>query len=524
VRIRGFDHDLTARLLVTHVLGNEWRDTSTIRQDLGFVVSTDGAFSTVIPMYEPLNPIDVALLAEDGTSLAETSILLRATRHLDPFPLVYGALPHSLDEEETPVTAAELPSEWWAYDAVHSLWISEPPPQEAWPAIAQWVLAGGSLVIASGPDYFRFDSPALRQLLPLSNPSLTTHEDGTLALTGTMKPGTSRPVSRGDLPLVFGWPYGAGHVAVVAVRPTDLTGAEFERAREAVPGATRLSMTAVSEALLGSLPVDRPTHGSALLLIALTTIALGAVVFVGRRHRWAGVATAAVVFAALCVWSGFYANNTKQVSSIYVSNTVLHLATSFGIDHVSSSFYSTETDPLPYALGGEAIPLQAPSGTVTPHPMPRPTATPRAYAHTAEPGRVIASAAEIGQKTFYAYATAPSLVRLSVDRASGHAVLDYRADVELVDCWLIADGQGVRVPPVSNGTHTYEQASSATLGSLVREADGTASLVLQHLIEELPFQTGMWFVGLSVPRDDVATEAGRKVRHLDVYVVRGEVS
>jgi hypothetical protein len=528
LRIRGYDGGESARVVVTQRLGNEWRDTATVRQELEFAVTSDGSYTSTVPIYEPLNPIEVALVDEIGRTVAETALDLQLTRHLETFPLLYGGLPFAVAEDPVPVTAAELPASWWAYDSVRSLWLSSPPPREAWTAIAQWVLSGGSVVIVAGPDYFRFDSPGLRSILPIANPVIETGPDGVLHLVGTLREGANVSVARGGLPILLERTYGAGHVCLVAVRATELTEAEFAQIIGAVPASARISFSAVSEALLGDLPVVRPTHLSALLLIAISCVGLAGAAVLGRRRRLAGWLAAGVVFASLSVWSGFHANSTNDVSYLYSMNTSFQLIATFGIRIDSYSFYSSDPRQREHAIGSEAIPVQAPPALLPEHPlyafMPQPTATPWIYAHTAKSGHVTTSAVGVRQKTFYAFAGCPSLLHLAVDSAAGRAVLTNQAADRLADCWLLVDGRGTTIPSIPRGTSTYSIRAEQTLAALVSETEEPAALVLQHLAEELPLHQGVWFVGLS-PLLDLSTQiAGQKVRHLDVYVVRGEVS
>ncbi len=528
VRVHGYDGAGDAQVVVTQQLGNEWRDTATVRQELDLVVASDGSYTTVLPIYEPLNPISVALIDEAGRTVAETSVNLRETRHLADFSLLYGSLPYSIGDDVTQVAAVDLPSSWWAFDAIRSFWISAPLPQEAWPAIARWVLSGGSVVLASGPDYFRYDSPDLREILPLDDPAIGTLPDGLLYLSGTLKPGASVALSREDVPLLVDWSYGAGHLAVMALRPVDLTEAEFTRIAETLPGSTRISMTPVSETLLGGLPVARPTHLAVLLLIAACVVGLVVVTTVARRHRWPGTIAAVCVFAGLSGWSGFLGNSSNTISTVYAINTSLHVIESFGIEIDSLSFYCSDAGRHAYALASETIPAQAPPSRLAEHPiytfMPRPTATPWVYEHIASPGGVLTSAAEIGQKTFYSYASSPSLLRLTYDPTDALATLDNQAEEQLVDGWLVVDGQGVRVRQVSRGTQTVRLQAEGTLAALFGQAADPAPFVLQHLAEELPLQHGVWFIALSALEDVPSQQPGQEVRHLGVYVVKGGVS
>jgi len=527
VRIGGVEDGTKAHLVVTQTLGNEWRDTSTVRQQLGLTIASDGRFETTVPLYEPLNPVSLALISDDGTILAETTALLRATRRLEPFRLMYGSFPFPDDGD--PVTASTLPSDWWAYDTVRSLWIVEPPPQQAWDAIARWALSGGSVVLVAGSDYFRFDSPVLRKLLPISAPRLEPLGADGLVLVGSPVPEAVTAVSRDDVPLLIRRPYGAGQMSVLTVDAGDLAPSEIEAIVEAVPDAARLSVTPVSEALLGDLPVAQPRHASALLIIGCSIAALLIVVFIGRRWRWAGVGCGVSLFTLLCVWSGFVVNHDTGIASIYRFYAHFHIATSFGIDVVSLSFFAAEADPRVHPFDLATIPLQVTSSPLNPHPiysfMPQPTATPWVYEHTAEPGRIVTSAAEIGQKTFASYGTSSPAVRLSINSGDGGIVLDVlHEDLPLADGWIVVDGRGTRLAAVSPGRQivALDSADFVSLGALSGDATDSAALVLQHVSELFPLHSGIWFIGVSTSHDVPPPLPDEKVRHLDAYIVQGE--
>jgi len=528
LRIRGDGSATGCRIIVTQPLGSEWRDTATVRQELALVIGSDGACDGAVPVYEPLNPISVALIDGAGAPVAETLVDLRETRHLSPFPLLYGILPYPMESETPPVTAADLPTRWWAYDAVRILWISAPPPQQAWAAITQWVLSGGSVVIVCGPDYFRFDTPDLRPLLPLAELGIETAPSGQRRLSGTPRPGASILVDRGDIPLLVGWRYGVGHVAVVTGDPDELTPDEFAAIAQAVPDATRLSMTAVSETLLEGMPVGRPTHLAGLLLIVLSGFGLAAATWIGRRRRSFGGIVAVCLFIVLAVLAGLKGNEANQSATQYAVSTSLVIIDSLGIQIVSLSIFSMDPPPRTYPFPGEGLPAQASPTRLPPHPLysvlPQPSATPWAYAHTAEPGQVTTSTVDIGQKSFYTYAPALIRLRLTYDPNRGLAVLDNQLEERLVDGWLIAGGRAVHVPDLPRGTQSISLDAGATLASLLDQADDPAPVVVQHLIEDLPLQHGVWLVAVSAYEEAETSEPGRKVRHLGVYAVKGDVS
>ncbi|GAG25101.1 unnamed protein product, partial [marine sediment metagenome] len=248
-------------------------------------------------------------------------------------------------------------------DVAQSLWISAAPPQESWDAIARWVFAGGTAVLLSGPDYFRFDSPVVRELLPLTDPALVTGSDNADSLIGTPKPGTQTSLRRDSAPLLFVRPYGAGHVALVTVRAADLTQNEIELIADSIPASARLTLTELSEAALGALPVVRPGYSAAILLGAGCIVAFGVSVAVSRRHSKGGVVSVAVLFICLSVLSGLYANANKSLTEQYAIITSLYVQTWFGIRADTMSFLWSRNGQLTHPAPSETVPIQTVSAS-----------------------------------------------------------------------------------------------------------------------------------------------------------------
>ena len=526
MQVRGYEGAADARAVVTQPLGNEWRDTATVRQEIDLLFTADGSASAVLPIYEPLNPIAVALIDQNGETVARTDLDLRAGRHLDPFPLLYGSYPESARGASSFVIATDLPSNWWAYDAVHSLWISSPPPPAAWTAIAQWIVGGGSVVLLSGPDYIRFDSPILRRLLPLSAPAIGRTTDGLHYLGGGLRAGASAYLARAELPLLVSWPYGAGHVAVVTLRPTDLSEEELDQIWLTVPGSSRVSMAGLTESLLGALPLARPTRLAALFLTVACIAGLITAAAVRKRYRRSGEVATVGLFLALAVSSGFYANRTTQMEDVYSMNTHLSILASYGMHTDTLSFYSHMAQSLVHSVGSETIPAQAPPTALADHPlyafMPQATATPWAYHHSAYAGHVVTAVADIGQKTFYTFAASTIPLRISNNATADVTVLDNQAPEPLAHCWVIVDGKGTCVSPVPTGVHSFSLEPEQDLESLWIQASEPSSTVLRHLADQLPFQQGVWLVAVSDVTSELSPETARKVRHLSVYVVQGD--
>lgn len=526
IRVRNYDETAAARILVTQTLGSPWRGTATVLQEPTLNIATAGVYHTTIPLYDPLNPILVSLIDGEGSTLAEQEVDLRSTRHLDPFPVIYGSLPYPLGGGTLPVNATELPGDWWAYDVAQSLWISAAPPQESWDAIARWVFAGGTAVLLSGPDYFRFDSPVVRELLPLTDPALVPGPDSAESLIGTPKPGTQTFLRRDGVPLLFVRPYGAGHVALVTVRAADLTQNEIELIADSIPASTRLTLTELSQAMLGALRIVRPGYSAAILLGAGCVVALGVSVAVGRNHRRGAVGTVLVLFTLLSVLSGLYANVGKRLTEIYIINTRLYLQTWFGVHTDVVSFLWTRNGQLTHPALGETVPIQTVSVSPATAPlyalMPQSQVFPAMFEHSFLDGCISAPMRSGTHKTFYSYgASAPSL-HLAYDTDADLFVLDQEWGAEIDNAWFILDGLGFHVSSVPHGTSTYPLDDVHSLRELAATGSNNSAGVLESLSDIFAFDKGVWFVGHSARWVEPDEELGRKVRLVTLHVVEGE--
>ncbi|MBE0635479.1 hypothetical protein IH601_05740 [Candidatus Bipolaricaulota bacterium] len=183
IQVHDYQEVGPSRLRVVQVAGNAWRGEATLQQELGYAIQSSGQYEAVIPIYDPVNPITIELLSATDTVLATKTIDLRGTMRPTPFPVLDKQLPR-FDDRAAVIDASLLPTQWWALDSAESLWVASPLPSETWTAISQWVLTGGSLVIVTGTNFYRMDSPILRELLPVSNPEIITTPLGTTYLSG----------------------------------------------------------------------------------------------------------------------------------------------------------------------------------------------------------------------------------------------------------------------------------------------------------------------------------------------------
>jgi hypothetical protein len=527
IRVRNYDETAVAKILVTQTLGSPWRGSATVLQEPNLGIATDSVYRTTIPLYDPLNPIFVSLMDDRGATLAEQEVDLRSTRHLNPVPVIYGTLPFPLGDEASPVvTATELPEDWWAYDVAESLWISTTPRQESWNTIARWVFAGGTIVLLSGPDYFRFDSPVVRNLLPLTDPALVTGPDGGEYLIGTIRSGTQTFLRRDGIPLLLVRPYGAGHVALVAVTGADLTRNEVELIAGSIPASTRLTLTEFSEAALATLPVVRPSHLAAILLVGGCVVGLGVSATIGRKRRKGAAISLLVLFALLSVLSGLYANADRSIRSVYTANTRLSLHTSFGLYTDSISFLWSRDGQLSHATPSETVPIQTVSVSPATDPlyalMPHSQAFPAMFEHSFLGGRISAPMRSGTLKTFSSCGTSAPALHLTYHTDADLLVLDQDSDAEVDSAWFILDGLGFHVQSVPQGTTTYSLDDVHGLHELAAPPPDGSIDVLKSLSDIFPFDEGVWFVGQSSRWVESGEEAGRKVRLVTLHVVEGE--
>jgi len=523
IRVLDYENATSAKLRITQTLGTPWRGTSTVLQEPPLDIASDGVYHTTVPVYDPLNPLSVALIDAKGSVLAEQLIDLRSTRHPDPFPVVYGTLPYPFAEGTPLANALELPEDWWAYDSAHSLWISAAPPRDALEPVARWVFSGGTAVLLSGSDYFRYDSPTVRELLPLTDPTLATGPNGTEYLSGAFKPGTHALVLRGTIPLLLLRPYGAGHMALVTVRSTDLTRSEIELIADSIPPSSRITLGDLSEAALGAIPVARPAYSFAILLGVVALAAFAVCVAFARRRPKRALVSALALFGAFSVLSGLYANEAKSLIAEYTLDTSLYVYTWFGLVIDSSTILWTESGELHYPLPGERIPAQIVSASSATEPlyalMPQSQVVPAAYEHSVVDDRIVAPISSGDHKTFYSYGASAPLLHLAYDDEADRVLLDQQSSEDIDHAWFLFDGLGFYTTSVPRGTSGYSLDDLHTLRDLA--SSGPDLSALRSLSAVFPFDSGIWFVGQSTRWAESNEEGQRKVRLLTLYVVEG---
>ncbi len=203
--------------LFTQSVGTPWRGEASSRTQVAYPAIGDGTYEFLLPIYDATSPLSVLLCAQDGTPVATAQLDLRQGKQDEAFTVLVGS-GDALSSAGVAIEEADLPSLWLAYEGVRALWIGQiprPPSQAQWEAIARWVLAGGTLVLFSGPDFYLFDSPLVRDLLPIDAP-LVDRDAG--VLRGTPRSQTLTLLTAQDgPPLLYSHHYGLGTVLLAAV-------------------------------------------------------------------------------------------------------------------------------------------------------------------------------------------------------------------------------------------------------------------------------------------------------------------
>ena len=331
IALSGLPDPMTGALVAEQQIGNAWKGAAIIRLELAAGWLDNGSRNIALPIQDALNPLSFRLLDASGALLAVREVDLRPQRRLEPFPVACSSEPIAAEEDIVNVHPEDLPLDWWSYEAVSRLWLAAPPSPDAQRAIAQWVLAGGSLVVLTGEGFFRLDTPLLRELLPISDPQVFTDPVGTLRLSGRLKPSASEILSRDGLPLAYSWPYGAGHVTALTVSSAALGAVDYDALLPQLHAASLLSLQDATAALLANTKVSRPSHLIAVLIVG------GGMLWFSVATRWSRArgkpAIGWVLLGVLCfsVLSGLMSNRGNHYILTYTLNTSLYVQTVGGV-------------------------------------------------------------------------------------------------------------------------------------------------------------------------------------------------
>lgn len=308
-------------------------------------------YRVTLPNIEPLNPISIELLDCQSGVLASSEHVPRSGVREWPFPVIVEDR-MLVGRTEPIVDPSELPTDWWAYDAVESVWLLTPilstPVLEA---LGEWVVSGGSLVLFTGAEFPRMDSPVFRKLLPVTMPVLTETADGIYLLEGRLRDRASSRIVRDGSPILINMPLGAGRVALVTARFEDLSEDEIEQIFGEIHSAVRMpNIEQVLHEAIRSTPVPRPPFWIAGVLLVVTLA--GLIVFCEARYHLESLSRLRAfigIFAALCVlilsattWAGLYARRYNDRVDVYQTNTTIRVQSSFGLDITLSTLFAAK--------------------------------------------------------------------------------------------------------------------------------------------------------------------------------------
>lgn len=363
VDVTGLAEPIEGRIVVKQIRGVPGARQHDVSHVVADGTVENGIVIATIPVVEPLNPITVELQDQSGAILAGRTESLRLGIRDWAFPIIVGR-PLHVEMTEAVIDSSELPSDWWAFDTAKSVWLVEPiSSATVFGSLGEWVVSGGSLVLFSGAEFPKMDSPVLRRLLPIDSPQLDQLADGTYILNGGLKDNAKTAMFRDGRPLLLQMSLGAGSVALVTVRADDITEAELDLVRSQIAPVRRVpTIDRVTSETLRSTVVPRPSYlVTPLLCIALLGL-LWVLARAGQRERNAFVPMFLIgLVVALSLWSGWYALAHKTFLSVYEARTNIEVLSSFGTTIEWHTLYSTmpvEIDiehqiaayPLPSAL------------------------------------------------------------------------------------------------------------------------------------------------------------------------------
>lgn len=517
LNIRGFG---PARLRIIQPVGNEWRGEATMRQELGYAIQSDGVYEAVIPTYDPVNTIVVELVSSTtDTVLASTKIDLRGTMRPTPYPVLDKNISR-FDDRAAIIDMASLPTQWWAFDSAESLWVASPLPNEAWTAISQWVVAGGSLVLLTGTDFYRMDSPILREFLPLSEPVLADSDLGTTYLSGSLKEATTISILANEgFPLLIQASYGAGHVSLVTVQAQSLSVETLKNIGEQVVSSRLISLRDPTAYILGEQKIVTLSSPFVLAMIGILALGVCTCALIGRRNPRMARITLLVGVIGLAVSSGLISNPATHVIDYYSVTTHLYIETRFSLYSVFSSLYSQTSDLFMQPHRDGIIPVQS---------LPRTLAGMDSYDSSTFAKSTGMRVLSGKMRHWHAYGATPSMfdVKLLSDsmiRISNHFVLDFDSG------WILIDGMIYSIAEIGRGIHEYSLSpeSAVRLAAFVspsyaEEIPISALMLIRELRQFLPLEKGIWLIAYTDEEQILSAKNTQKVRDITLVAVQGE--
>jgi len=518
IEVRNYRHLGSARLRIIQLVGNEWRGEATIQQELGYTIQSDGLYEAVIPTYDPVNPIVVELVSSTDAVLASAETDLRETMRPAPYPVLDKTIPR-FDDRAAVIDTASLPTQWWAYDSVESLWVASSLPSETWTAISQWVLAGGSLVLLTGTDFYRMDSPILREFIPLLNPVLAESDLGTIYLSGSLREATIGMQSNEEFPLLIQAPYGAGHVSLITVQAQSLPVEILEDIGKQVASSKLISLRGPTEFILGDQKIVTLNSLFVLALIVIVAVGVSTCALIGRRNPRLAWILLIVGVIGISVSAGFLSNPANVVIDSYTITTHFYVDTSVSLYAVFSSLYSRTNDLSTQPHREGIIPVQF---------LPRTLQGKHSYDSLTFPEHTRMRVLSGEMQHWHAYGDSSSMldVRLLSDslvRISNQFILDFAAG------WILTDGVVHSITDIRRGIHDYSfdpepvvRLAAFVSSAYADEIPIPALMLIRELRQSFPLEKGIWLIAFTDNEQISSEEITQKVRDITLIAVQGE--
>jgi len=512
-RVADLGFPFVGSIVLTQHLGNEWQGRALATLRLPLSAARAGRIEWTVPLYDARQPMEATLFDRSGMAVASCTIDLRSLRRDKPFPVQVGDFAMAIAEDAVTIGPDELPTLWQSYEGVRSLWIGRVPAglaPERWEALARWVLAGGTLVVCTGGDFYLLETPLLDGLLPIANPQLKEDELGMNYLAGDPVEGTRVLLEENGVPRLLERSYGTGRIVLVTQSALQVSPSLWEEARRLVTDAHLISLSEATHTLLQAMPFRRPDYLAAVALMAACTLVLPAVVlWVKTPKRRVQLLVAPVV--ALCLASGFYSIRAKHVAQIYEYRTMLSIQASVGITLFCTDVVSADGDPIRTEVRGgvpwiEDIPASRRAGRFD-------TETDLVS------GRLTLSLDPGERRSLRSGGTCEPL--LSLRRTSKDEVTIQNRQAPLHAGILLVGGQTYRLDEIPLGERRFSLGDGLATETVSGE-DRFAPL-LQSLLETLPLEHGLWLVGFRETEKSVRyTGQEKEVREVEVYVVIGD--
>jgi len=509
VSLSGLSHPVNGKIRLVQLIGNPAENPAKIEYVLYAGAISDRAYEATVPIYDPLNPVRIVVEDEGGDRIASSEVDLRLKRRIGSFPVVCG-IRISPSADAVFIDPPELPRDWWGFDPVRELWIGRSgATEDGWRTIGKWVTAGGSVVLFTGSDFYRLDTPAVRRLLPISDPRLTTGPDGTEYLAGELRAGARVSLDRDGIPILIVGRYTAGAVSLVTVRPDDLTDPEIAAIEARIPPARSLSAAPAAEAILRETRVDRPSYIAALALVF--AVVTGFVAFgrgLQRRPRPAKLALL-IAIAALTVSSGLYINRSKHPVGLYSIKLNLSIANYFGSDIGWYALYAAGTASA--RLAGEEGTYPIESGLLS---LPEVR-----FDSESEPHETVIDlrAQEIRDLAYYGRGSSSIAFIVSGDSAS----ITNRSGAPIDGGLVVVDGIGYPIPPIPPGTVEVPLSNGREIG-LYESGMLGLDLMVRRFADRFGLDSGSWLITVQEEkRIEKDGETAEKVRDIRVRFIAG---